>query len=200
MSVLRAHQVQIDGYKMHRWDGEASFPYVITLFSAPNYCDYYSNKAAVLILKEGGISIKQYDQSDHPYYLPDQLDVFSWSMPFLAEKVMALMTNILKQTADEADLDDGNDAIDEVMSASDKMKRFSKIKMKIKTMARMQKMFSTLKNESEMLIKIKGMSPDGKIPRGLLLDGRPAIRDSFREFSNAAKLDKVNEKMPQKYK
>jgi serine/threonine-protein phosphatase 2B catalytic subunit len=185
---------------MHRWDGEASFPYVITLFSAPNYCDYYSNKAAVLILKEGGISIKQYDQSDHPYYLPDQLDVFSWSMPFLAEKVMALMTNILKQTADEADLDDGNDAIDEVMSASDKMKRFSKIKMKIKTMARMQKMFSTLKNESEMLIKIKGMSPDGKIPRGLLLDGRPAIRDSFREFSNAAKLDKVNEKMPQKYK
>ena len=200
MSVLRAHQVQIDGYKMHRWDGEASFPYVITLFSAPNYCDYYSNKAAVLILKEGGISIKQYDQSDHPYYLPDQLDVFSWSMPFLAEKVLALMTNILKQTADEADLDDGNDAIDEVMSASDKMKRFSKIKMKIKTMARMQKMFSTLKNESEMLIKIKGMSPDGKIPRGLLLDGRPAIRDSFREFSNAAKLDKVNEKMPQKYK
>lgn len=37
MSVVRAHQVQIDGYKMHRWDGETSFPYVITIFSAPNY-------------------------------------------------------------------------------------------------------------------------------------------------------------------
>jgi len=37
MSVVRAHQVQIEGYKMHRWDGEATFPYVITIFSAPNY-------------------------------------------------------------------------------------------------------------------------------------------------------------------
>ncbi len=36
---------------MHRWDGPSSFPYVITLFSAPNYCDYYSNKASVLILE-----------------------------------------------------------------------------------------------------------------------------------------------------
>jgi len=37
MSVVRAHQVQVEGYKMHRWDGDASFPYVITIFSAPNY-------------------------------------------------------------------------------------------------------------------------------------------------------------------
>jgi hypothetical protein len=36
-------------------------------------------------------------------------------------------------------------------------------------------MFATLKNESEMLLKIKNMAPDGKIPRGLLLEGRPAI-------------------------
>lgn len=196
MSVVRAHQVQIDGYKMHRWDGESSFPYVITLFSAPNYWDYYSNKAAVLILKDGGISIKQYDQSEHPYFLPDQLDVFSWSMPFLADKVLSMMTHILKLTADDIDEDEESNAVTEVTSAKDRMKKFGKIKTKIKTMARVQKMFSTLKNESEMLIKIKGMSPDGKIPRGLLLEGRPAIRDSFREFSNAAKLDQVNEKMP----
>lgn len=57
-------------------------------------------------------------------------------------------------------------------------------------------MFKTLKDESEMLVMIKGMAPDGKIPRGLLLEGRPAIRDMFKEFSNAKKLDKVNEKLP----
>jgi len=210
MSIVRAHQVQIDGYKMHRWDGESSFPYVITLFSAPNYWDYYSNKAAVLILKDGGISIKQYDQSEHPYFLPDQLDVFSWSMPFLAEKVISMMANMLKQTTkDEIDEDDSYSVgyngkqlgmVDDKLSlvgeeestVKDKMKKFGNIKTKIKTMARVQKMFATLKNESEMLIKIKGMSPDGKIPRGLLLEGRPAIRDSFREFSRAAELDKVN--------
>ncbi len=37
MTIVRAHQVQVDGYKMHRWDGPSSFPYVITIFSAPNY-------------------------------------------------------------------------------------------------------------------------------------------------------------------
>ena len=151
-----------------------------------------------MILKDGGISIKQYDQSEHPYYLPDQLDVFSWSIPFLAEKVVSLMTNILKQTTSEVDEDDEHHALTEVTSAKDKLAKFGKIKTKIKSFARMQKMFSTLKNESEMLLKIKGMSPDGKIPRGLLLEGRPAIKDSFKEYSRATELDKINEKMPSK--
>jgi len=90
---------------MHRWDGPSSFPYVITLFSAPNYCDYYSNKASVLILENGNVSIKQYDQVDHPYHLPDQIDVFHWSMPFVADKVITLMKHILKKGAD-MDIDD----------------------------------------------------------------------------------------------
>jgi serine/threonine-protein phosphatase 2B catalytic subunit len=57
-------------------------------------------------------------------------------------------------------------------------------------------MLTVLKEESELLLKIKGMAPDGKIPRGLLLDGRPAIKDKFKEFTCAKKLDKVNEKLP----
>jgi len=36
------------GYKLHQWNGPAEFPAVITIFSAPNYCDVYNNKAAVL--------------------------------------------------------------------------------------------------------------------------------------------------------
>ena len=40
------------------------------------------------------------------------------------------------------------------------------------------------------------MSPDGKIPRGLLLNGKPAIKDSFKEFLFARDLDIVNEKRP----
>jgi serine/threonine-protein phosphatase 2B catalytic subunit len=50
ISIIRGHQVQVDGFKMHKWDGPMSFPYIITVFSAPNYCGYYDNKAAVLIL------------------------------------------------------------------------------------------------------------------------------------------------------
>jgi len=46
-------------------------------------------------------------------------------------------------------------------------------------------MLTILKEERELILKIKGMAPDGKIPRGLLLQGRPAIRDSFQEYKHA---------------
>ena len=94
---------------MHRWDGPNSFPYVITIFSAPNYCGYYSNKASVLILDKGNVSIKQYDETETPYHLPENMDVFTWSMPFLAEKVVTMLYNIIsKGGGDEDDEGDKN--------------------------------------------------------------------------------------------
>lgn len=194
MTIVRAHQVQIDGYKMHRWDGASSFPYVITIFSAPNYWDYYSNKASVLILENGNVSIKQYDQSDHPYFLPDQVDIFTWSMPFLAEKVISMLSYIVNKWGEEEE-GDGSEAI-EKLSNDVKQGRANKLRSKVKVFARMQKMFTTLKDESELILKIKGMAPDGKIPRGLLLEGRPAIKDALQEFKRAVEVDRVNEKRP----
>ena len=47
-----------------------------------------------------------------------------------------------------------------------------------------------------MLIAIKKMSPDGKIPKGLLINGKPAINDALKEFELAKMMDKTNEKMP----
>jgi hypothetical protein len=71
---------------------------------------------------------------------------------------------------------DQDDEDPKVKVGASGLNKVSILKNKVKTMARMQKMFSTLRNESEMLLKIKNMAPDGKIPRGLLLEGRPAIR------------------------
>ena len=48
LSLIRAHEAQIEGYKMHKWNGEEDFPAVITIFSAPNYCDVYNNKGAFI--------------------------------------------------------------------------------------------------------------------------------------------------------
>jgi len=48
LCVVRAHEVQMNGYRLHQWNGAQEFPCVITIFSAPNYCDVYNNKAAVL--------------------------------------------------------------------------------------------------------------------------------------------------------
>ena len=51
------------------------------------------------------------------------------------------------------------------------------VRGKVMSVARMNRMYTTLREEKELLLKIKNMSPDGRIPRGLLLDGRPAIKN-----------------------
>lgn len=101
MTIVRGHQVQVDGYKMHKWDGPQSFPYVITIFSAPNYCGYYANKAAVLIMEDGGLSIKQFEETEPPYRLPDNMDVITWSIPFLIEKVITMLYQIITKVSVE---------------------------------------------------------------------------------------------------
>ena len=72
------------------------------------------------------------------------------------------------------------------------------MKGKVMSVARMNKMFTTLREESETLLKLKNMSPDGKLPRGLLLDGKPAIKNALKQFNLARELDKNNEKRPKK--
>lgn len=97
---------------MHRWDGPVSFPYIITLFSAPNYCGYYENKGSVLIIDKGNLQLKQYGEAETPYRLPDNMDVFSWSMPFLAEKVVSMLyTIVTKCNDDEGEEHEENTAV-----------------------------------------------------------------------------------------
>lgn len=51
LSIIRAHEAQANGFKMYHWAGQKQFPTVITIFSAPNYCDFYNNKGAVIKFK-----------------------------------------------------------------------------------------------------------------------------------------------------
>lgn len=121
MSIFRGHQVQVDGFKMHRWGNKESFPYVITIFSAPNYCGYYDNKGSILILDEGNLQLKQYQETEPPYRLPDGLNVFSWSLPFLAEKVSSMLYTIVKKCSDV-------DGEDETVDLKDMIQDDSKAK------------------------------------------------------------------------
>lgn len=47
IALIRAHEVQLEGYRTQYW-GSKAFPQVITIFSAPNYCDTYKNKGAII--------------------------------------------------------------------------------------------------------------------------------------------------------
>jgi len=72
------------------------------------------------------------------------------------------------------------------------------MKGKVRSIGRMNRMFTVLREQSEILLQIKNMSPDGKLPRGLLLEGKPAIKNALKQFNLAKELDKLNEKRPKK--
>ena len=71
---------------MHRKTPTKKFPSVITIFSAPNYLDVYRNRGAVLKYANKNITIRQYNYTSHPYWLPNFMDAFTWSLPFVGSK------------------------------------------------------------------------------------------------------------------
>ena len=68
-----------------------------------------------------------------------------------------------------------------------------KLRNKVKAMSRMMKMFKTLREENEAVVHLKGICPDGKVPKGLLLEGKRALETELLDrkdfFSKAKNLD-----------
>lgn len=71
------------------------------------------------------------------------------------------------------------------------------LKSKLKIIITMRKMMKTLREEKELILKIKGLCPDNKIPRGLILDGPDALKDAYEKYKKAKNMDKINEKYPE---
>jgi serine/threonine-protein phosphatase 2B catalytic subunit len=86
LSLIRAHEAQDAGYRMYKASDVSGFPSLITIFSAPNYLDSYNNKAAILKYDKETMNIRRFNASPHPYWLPNFMDVFTWSLPFVSEK------------------------------------------------------------------------------------------------------------------
>lgn len=131
-----------------------------------------------MIIENGNLNLKQYEETEPPYRLPDNMDIFTWSLPFVAEKVTNMLHHMVKKGDDYIDIDeDQMHTLLRQQSLEEKLKKKLSIKSKVNSVARISRMFTTLREESEMLLKIKNISPDGKIPRGLLMAGKPAIKN-----------------------
>ena len=54
------------------------------------------------------------------------------------------------------------------------------MRSKIKFVSKMMKMQKTLREQNEDILKLKGGSPDNRIPRVLLIEGSNAIKDALK--------------------
>nr|AAA57873.1 calmodulin-dependent protein phosphatase catalytic subunit [Aspergillus nidulans] len=205
LSVIRAHEAQDAGYRMYRKTRTTGFPSVMTIFSAPNYLDVYNNKAAVLKYENNVMNIRQFNCTPHPYWLPNFMDVFTWSLPFVGEKITDIVIAILN-TCSKEELEDETPStispaepsppmpMDTVDTESTEFKRRA-IKNKILAIGRLSRVFQVLREESERVTELK-TAAGGRLPAGTLMLGAEGIKQAITNFEDARKVDLQNERLP----
>ncbi|WFD28855.1 protein-serine/threonine phosphatase [Malassezia nana] len=175
---------------------------------APNYLDVYNNKAAVLKYENNVMNIRQFNCTPHPYWLPNFMDVFTWSLPFVGEKMTDMLIAILNICSkEELEEEDEDRAIVESSSntpaqmlagtsGDDLAERRVVIKNKILAVGRMSRVFHVLREEAERVSELKIASGTGRLPYGTLALGSEGIKQGIHNFDEARKVDIENERLP----
>uniref|UniRef100_A0A7S3G6E4 Serine/threonine-protein phosphatase n=1 Tax=Palpitomonas bilix TaxID=652834 RepID=A0A7S3G6E4_9EUKA len=185
LSIIRAHEAQEQGYKLFPAHEKTKFPTVVTIFSAPNYCDVYNNKGAILLFQNDVFNIRQFHCSPHPFNLPDFMDVFSWSLPFVAEKVTEILYILTRLSSEEPE--EQHVEVDEQGRAI--------VKNKVDSVGRFLRMYQTLRQEKEAIIQLKGIF-GSKLPPGMLIEGGSQLKKKIDSFDKAKDFDAPNEHIP----
>jgi serine/threonine-protein phosphatase 2B catalytic subunit len=205
LSVIRAHEAQDAGYRMYRKTRTTGFPSVMTIFSAPNYLDVYNNKAAVLKYENNVMNIRQFNCTPHPYWLPNFMDVFTWSLPFVGEKITDMLIAILSTCSEDELKDDQTPSSVSTGPVSPPINipldpesieyKRRAIKNKILAIGRLSRVFQVLREESERVTELKTAS-GGRLPAGTLMLGAEGIKNAISSFEDARKVDLQNERLP----
>jgi len=198
LSVIRAHEAQDAGYRMHTQNSKTGFPALITLFSAPNYLNSYGNKGAVLRYENNIINIRQFNESPHPYFLPGFMNVFNWSLPFVCDKVSEILAGFLNLVDDE-EADRVEEEARQFQEEQDRKREA--LRNKVKTVSRIVSLFKTMRKERELQLSVETaatLSARGDhAPEVLSNKTDEEIKASMQGFDKVRVLDIPNLKRPE---
>ncbi|XP_063723245.1 serine/threonine-protein phosphatase 2B catalytic subunit gamma isoform-like [Symsagittifera roscoffensis] len=142
ISVIRGHEAQDAGYRMYKTGKTSKFPSLITIFSAPNYCETYGNKAVVLCYERGNLNLKTFLSQPHPYWLPNFQNGLVWSLPFAAKLITHLLL-ALCQVCTEEELSRASEIDDTLLN-------------KMKAVSKMADYYDHVADDNDLAVKMKG--------------------------------------------
>ncbi|KAJ7800191.1 Metallo-dependent phosphatase-like protein [Mycena olivaceomarginata] len=186
LSIIRAHEAQDTGCVPQ--DQDDGLPLGDDNLSAPNYLDMYNNKA-VIKYENNVMNMRQFNYSSHPYWLPNFMDVFTWSLPFVGEQVgfLPLFTDMLVAVLNTCTMEE--------LAKEDADARCKIIGNKIMAVGCMSRVFALLREESEQVSELKSVSGLSKLLYGSLAFGLDGIKNDITGFDDARMSNIENERL-----
>ncbi|CAF0736198.1 unnamed protein product [Adineta steineri] len=185
--------VQKDGVRWFRKSSRTNFPVVISLFSAPNYCDTYNNVAAILkISPDQKLSVIHIQPHGHPFVLPNYENGFQLGERCVVYFATQLLLSFLNMySPDELAAEDG---------------RMDKTGMELlkkkKLIESMEHAYKEVKKTNNIALNLRGLTPSYKAYKELL--ARPDVKalvheaekGRIKDYDQALQLDQIFERRP----
>eukprot|EP00479_Gromia_sphaerica_P009131 TRINITY_DN3750_c0_g1_i1.p1 TRINITY_DN3750_c0_g1~~TRINITY_DN3750_c0_g1_i1.p1 ORF type:complete len:168 (+),score=22.97 TRINITY_DN3750_c0_g1_i1:203-706(+) len=108
------------------------------------------------------------------------MDVFSWSLPFVAEKVTDMLAHVVNWSEEYPD-------VTEPVDGSQIGERQHILRDKVKAISKMLKMYKTLRENTDLIVQLKQLTPNKALPTGVLAGGRAGIEEAITTLQRGQK-------------
>ncbi len=89
-----------------------------------------------------------------------------------------------------------NQPVDENTEKLEKEKALERLRLKVRGVGKMLKMFSALRQERENVVSVSPFAPQDKLPEPLISENVESIKEAVGDFQKSKSTDKFNEKRP----